>query len=262
MKDSEQQSEQPTTSAPWWQVAFGPLYTTVYQHRSDEAAQAEVAGVQRKLAEQVDSTGGTESMRHLRILDACCGNGRHLDAMRQAGLQAWGFDFSRALLAEARHRTALQQRLLQGDMRRLPFADQTFDAVTLFFTAFGYFNAAENAATLAGFIRLLRPGGQLMLDLPNRQQVIDHLVPESERETNGWHIREQRRWDGERVRKVVEAHGPAGEQERYEESVQLYSPEQMHALAEQSGAWLDAIWPSLLGPDEDTGRMVCWLQVA
>ena len=47
----------------WWQVAFGAHYQTVYQHRSDEDAEAEVAGIRPML--EHGSAGP--------ILDACCG---------------------------------------------------------------------------------------------------------------------------------------------------------------------------------------------
>jgi SAM-dependent methyltransferase len=62
-------------------------------------------------------------------------------------------------------------------MRRLPFPDGRFDLVACFFTSFGYFETpAEDAATLGEFARVMRPGGLLFLDLPNRAAVVDGLV--------------------------------------------------------------------------------------
>ena len=134
--------------------------------------------------------------------------------MRQAGMSVMGFDYSDALLDEASARPDCKDRLARADMRRPPFQEQQFSAITMFFTAFGYFDDASNAATLKSLSRLLRPGGRYMLDLPDREHIITGLVPHSERQINGWAVNETRHWDGVRVMKEVDLRGPEGSTNR------------------------------------------------
>lgn len=48
----------------------------------------------------------------------------------------------------------------QADAERLPFADSTFDCITI---GFGLRNVTDKAAALASMRRVLKPGGQLMV---------------------------------------------------------------------------------------------------
>ena len=62
-----------------------------------------------------------------RVLDAGCGAGRDLESLRSRGLKPIGVDLSTGLLREAQRRTTAP--LIQGDLRRLPFADGVMDGV-------------------------------------------------------------------------------------------------------------------------------------
>ena len=139
-----------------WAQAFDESYASRYGHRSDSAAIEELAGLMPRL-EQAPGP----------ILDACCGNGRHLQAMRDAGLKAWGFDWSLPLLRLARKRDllGLGSRIARGDMRAVPFCG-AWGAITMLFTAFGYFDDAQNAQTFAGVAAALAPKGGMCSILP------------------------------------------------------------------------------------------------
>jgi malonyl-CoA O-methyltransferase len=92
-----------------------------------------------------------------RVLDLACGSGRYLAALagRGAGYLA-GLDLSREML----HRAApLGRPLAQGDLRRLPFAAQSFDLV-ICGLAMGHVAELAGAVTEAG--RVLSPGGRLL----------------------------------------------------------------------------------------------------
>lgn len=232
----------------WWDAAFRAAYLEVYHHRDDAQAAAEIAGLLPRLR-------GVPGP----VVDAACGAGRHLAALRAAGVSAVGFDLSADLLAAARTRPGGAGRLARGDLRAPPFAGGC-GAVLLLFTAFGYFDDAANAACLAALAALLAPGGMLVLDLPEPQRLRDGLVPVSERRTpGGWLVRERRRLDAERVVKRVEAVPPAGEAVSWEERVRIYTPAEVDALARAAGLVVVARWPSLRGPGCDQGRQVSWL---
>lgn len=98
-----------------------------------------------------------------RALDVCCGTGDVALALARTGAQVTGLDFSPEMLAVARRRArALPAPVdfVQGDALALPFADATFDAVTL---SYGLRNLADFAAGLAEMARVLRPGGRLVV---------------------------------------------------------------------------------------------------
>ena len=63
------------------------------------------------------------------VLDLGCGGGEDAPALASMGLRCVGLDISAGLLDITRRQDALAGRAVLGDMRQLPFADGTFDAV-------------------------------------------------------------------------------------------------------------------------------------
>jgi len=71
-----------------------------------------------------------------RVLDLACGTGRWLAWLMANGASSGvGLDFSPAMLAAAKGKTALRRRLVQADCRALPIANSTFDLVVCSFAA-------------------------------------------------------------------------------------------------------------------------------
>ena len=91
-----------------------------------------------------------------RIVDAGCGPGRDAALLRLAGAEVVGLDLARAMLHEAR-RLDDSAHLSQGDLRRLPFAASSFDAVWCF-AALGHLPPPAIAQALAEFRRVLNGG--------------------------------------------------------------------------------------------------------
>ena len=68
------------------------------------------------------------------------------------------------MVEAARQRLPLaDERLLQADIEALPFAAESFDAVA----ATGVLEYARSRAALAELVRVLRPGGVLVVSYPN-----------------------------------------------------------------------------------------------
>ena len=90
-----------------------------------------------------------------KILDLACGSGDVTRMLRQALPQAQvvGLDFSRSLLTQAKERGI--PKLAEADALQLPFADETFDAVTI---AFGLRNFSDREAGLDEIARVLKQG--------------------------------------------------------------------------------------------------------
>ena len=98
-----------------------------------------------------------------RLLDLATGSGDVLRALRRSGAVAGGegslsvgADLCGPMLHEARRKGIVP--LVRADGLRLPFADGSFDAVTI---AFGLRNLEDRAAGLREIARVLAPGGTL-----------------------------------------------------------------------------------------------------
>jgi len=92
-----------------------------------------------------------------RVLDAACGTGDLAIEARRAGGEVTGLDFSPAMLARARRKSAGVD-WVQGDALALPFPDGSFDAATV---GFGVRNLDDLERGLGELRRVLRAGGRL-----------------------------------------------------------------------------------------------------
>ena len=102
-----------------------------------------------------------------RWLDVCCGTGKlTLDIRRSldsAG-EVTGLDFTAAMLTVARQaekqgKLSAPINWLEADAMEMPFADATFDGVTI---GFGLRNLPDLDQGLREMLRVLKPGGRLV----------------------------------------------------------------------------------------------------
>jgi len=104
-----------------------------------------------------------------RVLDLCCGTGRHSFELAKRGLQVTGLDATASYLARAEREAKGRDNpsFMLGDMRRLRFQSE-FDAVINLWTSFGYFeDLSEDELVLSGVCRALKPGGLFLIELIN-----------------------------------------------------------------------------------------------
>jgi demethylmenaquinone methyltransferase/2-methoxy-6-polyprenyl-1,4-benzoquinol methylase len=101
------------------------------------------------------------AVRPERVLDVCTGTGDLALAIPEAAVV--GTDFCLPMLAIARSKTALRGRrlgLCAADALCLPVADAAVDVVTV---AFGVRNFADLELGLSELVRVLRPGGTMLI---------------------------------------------------------------------------------------------------
>lgn len=114
-----------------------------------------------------------------RVLDLCCGTGRHSFELARRGALVTGLDATQEYLAQARraaHKT-VNPVFVRGDMRRLAFNGE-FDAVVNLWTSFGYFeDPSDDLRSLRGAARALKPGGLFLIDVVNGDWNRRHAVP-------------------------------------------------------------------------------------
>ena len=108
----------------------------------------------------------------IQVLDVACGTGdfsidiaRFLGRKAKGGFRVRGVDISEGMLAVMRQkvaRLALEERvsMQEGDCEALPLRDGSIDAVTI---AFGIRNFEHREAALREILRVLRPGGKLII---------------------------------------------------------------------------------------------------
>lgn len=95
----------------------------------------------------------------VKVLDMACGTGDVSIALRRKGLDVVGADISENMLALARKK-APEIDFRYGDASELPFADGSFDAVTI---AFGIRNFDKRAQCIRELHRVLKDGGMLAI---------------------------------------------------------------------------------------------------
>jgi len=92
-----------------------------------------------------------------RVLDLAAGTGVSTVELARDGAWCLAADFSLGMLRSGLHRGV---PMVAADALHLPFADASFDAVTI---SFGLRNLVDTVAGLAEMARVTRPGGRLVV---------------------------------------------------------------------------------------------------
>ena len=93
------------------------------------------------------------------MLDLAAGTGTSSLPFQNGGATVVSSDFSLGMLEQGRQRYP-ELPFVAGDATALPFADDSFDAVTI---SFGLRNVVDVPAALAEMNRVTRPGGRLVV---------------------------------------------------------------------------------------------------
>lgn len=165
-----------------------------------------------------------------RVLDLCCGTGRHARGLARRGYAVTGLDRDADAVQEARGGAGADCHFLLGDMRDLGGVPGAFDAAVILWQSFGYFDDATNAAVLREIHAKLRPGGRLILDVYHREAFERHQGNRTF-ERGGVQITEHKRMEGRRLR--VELDYGEGAKDTFD--WRLYTPDELTALAESQG---------------------------
>lgn len=114
------------------------------------------------------------------VLEVGCGSGMGLPYLEARARLVIGGDYTMALLTEAR-RHLPDANLVRMDAQRLPFRDQSFDAVLMLEMIY---YLADQQAALSECRRVLKPGGKVVVCLPNRDRPAFNPSPFSTRYPN------------------------------------------------------------------------------
>lgn len=183
-----------------------------------------------------------------KVLDLCCGQGRHLIDLARRGYDVVGLDLSEYMLDKCKTAAAaegIMPVLVHADMREIGFTAE-FDAVINMFASFGYLETEDedqkvlNAASLA-----LRGGGLLLLDLHNREKLVSELRPIDWYENGyGDFILSDRDFDSITSRvnsREVTIHSDGRRSER-SYSLRLYTYTELDKMLQQAGLTVHSVY--------------------
>ena len=134
----------------------------------------------------------------LEVLDLACGHGRIANRLARRGCRVTGLDATPLFLERARRdaeELGAEVAYVEGDMRSLPWSEETFDRVVNWFTSFGYFPDPDLRRVLAEAQRVLKPGGRLLIENNNRDRILCNLQPEGVTERGDDFLIDRREFD-------------------------------------------------------------------
>jgi ubiquinone/menaquinone biosynthesis C-methylase UbiE len=105
------------------------------------------------------------------VLDLGCGTGRHSIFLAESGFEVTAADISEhgvAITKERAREKGLDIRVHNFDMRKIPFDDNTFDAVICVWTS-GHGLLEDMIAHKNDMVRVTKPGGFIFVDYVSKQ---------------------------------------------------------------------------------------------
>lgn len=112
------------------------------------------------------------------ILDVAAGYCRHHSLLLKKKFNVVALDKNITFLKSAlrgKQASSAVKKLINADMRQLPFKDESFDKIFLLFNSFGYFCDEENINVLTEIHRVLKRNGLFLLDLPDKKTVLESI---------------------------------------------------------------------------------------
>jgi len=160
----------------WWRHIFNSLYL-----RTD----ADVVDDRAITIKEVDLFSEILDLSpEQRILDLCCGQGRHsLELARRGFRYLEGLDRSHYLIQKAKalgKKEGLNLTFREGDARKLPYAPDTFDVIMILGNSLGYFETIQDdLRVLKEVLRTLKPWARLLIDVADGRYLRAHFEPRS-----------------------------------------------------------------------------------
>ena len=164
-----------------------------------------------------------------RVLDLAAGTAVSTVELAKSGAWVVACDFSQGMLAAGRERNVPK---VAGDAMHLPFADNTFDAVTI---SYGLRNVHDFEAGLREMARVTKPGGRLAVNefstpvIPGFRTVYKEYLPVAL----------------PRVAKVFSSNPEA--YEYLADSIRAWPSQEELARAINRNGWQEAGWQNLTG---------------
>lgn len=217
-------------ASPWYVNWFSSkLYLELYKHRNDDDARNLINLIQRIIPIKSGD----------RVLDVCCGAGRHSIELARRGFNVTGFDLSKFLISEAKKNyKALPEKHIKAnflirDMRKFDFKN-FFDAAANLFTSFGYFNNdEENFLVIKNISASLKKNGYFIFDFLNGNYLQKNIVPYDRKMLLGKEFIQKRKIENNFVIKDITIKSGA-KKISYQEVLKLYEAQELKRAFEKN----------------------------
>lgn len=177
-----------------------------------------------------------------KVLDLCCGPGRHSVEFAKLGFSVTGIDVSPFLLKKAQERAAevaVTVNWVEENVLNLS-ATESFDLIVSLFNSIGYFeNPSDNHTFLLNAYRALKPEGVMVIEHLNKDWLTANLVASGRLKAGDQEIVETCRFihdDGQPVRLAKEWTLREGDTvKHYDVTHYVYSRDELSAMLEEVG---------------------------
>ena len=209
----------------WYYQWFNsPYYHVLYKNRNSAEAENLINNIYAYLKPQ----------RNAHVLDVGCGRGRHALCLAEKGLLVTGIDLAVENISYARQFESAQLRFFVHDMRSL-YYENYFDIALNLFTSFGYFDTwQEDLNVLSGLHRALKPGGMLVIDFFNADNILQHITPAGTRMVDGIEFRLTRHVNDKNIVKTIDFEDE-GRSYYFTETVKTFTLDDFKALFKATG---------------------------
>lgn len=234
-------------SKNWFKDYYDPYLTktTLGSRMNDANAVKEVAFIKELFRFDKGQT----------LLDIPCGTGRHSIKLAKTGLNVTGLDISRACLIECRKgiTPSLKKKISfkQADIRELSDYHGQYDYVINMCTSLGYFSTTrENQKALRQMVKCLIPDGRLLIQIVNRDWLLDKFEPTDWVEADDHFLLSRRVYNSKThylLNDWVFIDKKSGRIRRYPHRLRVYSRAELSGMMKTAGLSKIRAYGDLLG---------------
>ena len=183
------------------------------------------------------------------VLDLCCGSGRHSISLSNKGMDVVGLDVSAKLLKIAKTRQRERNSaasFVRGEMRHLPFRKGVFVAAISMFTSYGYLPSIEEDLKSMNEVAVtLKQDGQFLIDVANREHLIEVFKKKDWGEFPGFFMLERRSLNAKQSRlrsRWILIDKKSGRERIFHHDLRLYSYQQLRSMFDKIGMRIEGAY--------------------
>ena len=180
-----------------------------------------------------------ELSRDDKILDLCCGVGRHSLEFAKKGYEVTGVDLTQRYIEEAKSKAEeedLDVEFVVADMKDFERKD-TYDAAINFFSSFGYFKEeGDNLRVMERVHSSLKDGGRFLIDVMGRKVMAREYTEKREGRLDDGYFIEEREIKGDW--ELLENRWTLIKDDDVKNGtfyIKIYSAEELREMLEKSG---------------------------
>lgn len=236
----------------WWKHYFNKDYLELYYFLFDEnRTKKEINFIINALKLKKDD----------KILDLCCGWGRHMIELAEKGYNATGIDYSKPFLKVGKNiakEKGIKANFIYGDICKFSFKKR-FDVILNLFTSFGYFSDSDNRKIIENISKSLNHKGKFIIDIPNICYFLFHFKDVFKYKNGGKNILENHVFNPITLRDYVKLKIiKKGKQKKSEYILRFYTFPEIKKILEENELIVKKVYGSYEGElfDFNSKRMI------